>query len=174
MAFASEPLYKLGRTARYIGPMVAAVGLILLAVVVPGLSRPSPDRTGQIIGAAVGLNAFLSGLAMLLLSYPVERGRLWACVTLVSLCMLQIPAMILFSGAAFSALLSVFLIARCMIAIPEIRFQLRAKRRSYAVPVGGDAPAGATAKSGGVTPVASTSPATPQPPPKSLKARRGT
>jgi hypothetical protein len=93
------------------------------------------------------------------------------------ICFFQIPSVILFTASCFTLVATAYFLARCLIALPEIRFQLRAARRTYRghgfEPIPVARPAGEAAVS-----AVESIPARPpviQPPPKSLKpsARRG-
>src|SRR5205823_711168 len=118
----------------------------------------------------------MPSLCMIALSFPTQRGHLWAAISLVVICFFQIPSMMLFNGSCFMLVATAYFLARCLIALPEIRFQLRAARRTYRghgfepIPIAktaGEAPASGVEANAGRPPII-------QPPPKSLKpsARR--
>jgi hypothetical protein len=172
MPYAAEPLYRLGSTARGVGIVMAGLSLITFAAL---LQHPSPqtrDRTMWVV-AIFGL---MPALSMIALSFPTQRGHLWAAIALVVICFFQLPSMLLFSGSCYTLLATGYFLARCMIALPEIRFQLRAARRTYRGHGFEPIPITRTADEAAASGIESNPARSPviQPPPKSLKpsARR--
>jgi len=154
MGYATEPLEKLGRAARWVGTLMAGLSLILILAsgVGDGPTLKSPRTL-----VVVSLVCLLPATLMVALSFPTQRGHLWAAVALLVVCLCQLPSVLLLSSSCVTWPLSAYFIARCVIALPEVRFQLRAARRQHYAARGFDP-----------LPIAPTH-ATPQPPPASLK-----
>jgi hypothetical protein len=146
------------------------VALSVISVLV-ALQQPSPQlRNTSLI--VVVFFSLLPALLLIGLSFPTQRGHLWAAIALVAICFCQLPSMLVFSGSCWTLLATAYFLARCMIALPEIRFQLRAARRTYhgrgfePIPIAKTA-AEAAASGDEATFV---QPPSIQPPPKSLKS----
>jgi hypothetical protein len=77
------------------------------------------------------VTSVVPALLLFALSFAVERGKIWAGPALVLVCVAQIPG-IVFCGGCFAVLPSAYLLARCLVAWPEITFQIRAARRNRA------------------------------------------
>jgi hypothetical protein len=158
MPYANDALYRLGGTARSVGVLmlVFSSGIFLLAT----NHRDTRPRDLVLI-AAFGM---LPPALMIALSFPVRRGRIWAACAMLAACALQLPTMLLFSAACYGQIFIAYFVARCLIAWPEIRFQLRAARRTHGDQRRSRANAAAAAQTPERRPVI-------QPPPKSLKPR---
>jgi hypothetical protein len=169
MAYASDSLYHLGRTSRWVGALMGLLNLILIVVLV---FDPIDKPNRQTVNAAIAI-AFLGvlpGLLMFVLSFPVQRGNIWASAALVGACLWQLPMIILFTrfcGACVGSLMSAYLVVRVILAVPEIRFQFRAaRRRKYELQRGFEPLMQPVAPAGAATDIPAN---TPRPPPKSLK-----
>jgi hypothetical protein len=98
------------------------------------------------------VTSVVPALLLFVLSFAVERGKVWAGPMLVLVCVGQVPG-IMFCGGCFAILPSAYLLARCLVAWPEITFQIRAARRKRAARGRGfePVPAGTTAPVMGTT-----------------------
>jgi hypothetical protein len=168
MTFVSDPLHGLARTARNIGFLTAGSSLVPLYMAATSneLLLPLVERWVYVLYSFLLLT--LPGILMVVFALLVTRGYLWAAVGLVVLSVVNAVTLILSrllvaalqpSGACcgmiLHSILCAALLVRCGMAVPEIRYQFRARRRRYSAP--------------GFQPVVAAPPATPRPPPASLK-----
>jgi hypothetical protein len=131
MAYVSEPIDNLARTARNMAILTGCAGLVGAAGIAYMIANDStPERI------TFGIRMFLAtslvpAVLLFVLSFAVGRGKVWAGPALVLVCVAQLPGS-LYCGGCFAILPSAYLLARCLIAWPEITFQIRAARRNRA------------------------------------------
>src|SRR4051812_14791943 len=98
MAYASDSLYNLGRTARAVGAIMALLNLTLVVILMFDPADQAPSRRAQFpLALAMVLMGVLPGACMFAFSFPVQRGSVWASVALVAACLWQLPMLILFT-----------------------------------------------------------------------------
>ncbi len=135
----SDPLRGLAKTSIGVG-----VGNILLCIfILVGIlmmedQREAPSVFRLFIFICI---IVVPALLMVVLGFVLLSGRLWAAIALTAVSFIEVLKQILIFGLLIGAvggaggwrlmILPAILLVRCAIAIPEIRFQLRARRRTY-------------------------------------------
>ena len=173
MAYVTDALHGLARTAMIIGMSFTGLSLVMIILLLAMSSESRVDYHREVRQACIGIGLLdcLPGIIAFLLGQQVLRGRLWAAVALVTFAFLDSGKYILTvllsiintrEGLVYQIpcdvvllILSIVLLTRCSLAIPEIRRQMRAGNRSYR-------------SNFGFVPLNTGT--TPKPPPKSLKS----
>jgi hypothetical protein len=154
MAYVSEPLSNLARTARHMAVLTGSLGVVAISIIFAG------DRSqGRVTD---GIKMFLvtsviPASMIFMLSFAVDRGKIWAGPMLVLVCIGQVPGFA-FCGGCLAIIPSAYLLARCLIAWPEMMFQIRAARRHRADRHRGFEPVSATAATSAASNAAPTGP----------------
>ena len=136
MPYITEPLRGLARTSILVGIANCSLGLMFTLFAVAGWLENDDPRRLWIVYWTVPL-AIVPGAAVIFVGWRLHKGHFWAAVVLVVLALIEAFKLLLFlilfglCGAVMS-LLPGALIVRVALAIPEIRFQLRARRRANA------------------------------------------
>jgi hypothetical protein len=128
MAYVSEPLFNLARTARHMAVLMGSLGVVGILVIIAG--DKSQGRVTDLIKMFLVTSVIPASL-IFMLSFAIDRGKTWAGPMMVLVCIGQVPGMV-FCGGCLAVMPSAYLLARCMIAWPEMMFQIRAARRNRA------------------------------------------
>jgi hypothetical protein len=172
MAYASDPLYRLGIVARNAGVVVAGMSVVGIFGALYNPERVADPKTAYYI-AIFGL---APATLMVVLSFPARRGHLWAVISLLLVSLWQLPSLLYLSCGCCFSWVPAYFIAQCVISMPEVTFQIRAarrQRRGYGDGQGhGFEPImDARPNADGASPMTPPPPprSTPVPPPRSLK-----
>ncbi len=133
MIFASAPLLSVIRWARVSGWTSIVIGAILFAGYVYLESEEHPDerRANPVIllHAAVFFE-LVPGLLLLLLAKKLDDGKMWAYFGIAAVSAFQLCELIVVPVSCLPLrLITMRLVAACLIAIPEIRSNIKHGRR---------------------------------------------